>query len=226
MPIGRYDLVPESVKGHPVVGRECPASTSHQQCTSRYIPRSQALLPIPIQASTGHIRQIECCRTSSTHALAGQVQSYELTVVVISVAAPVVRETGGQERLFQGGGVTHGQTSAIQPGWLPTLGGKQLIAHGIIDHADMDSVRICHRNADGKMGESVRIIGRAVKRVHNPAERSFWLRLPLLFALDGVGRKMCLNPLANQGFRRLISIGYWVQFILQCHYDLASETPP
>ena len=84
MPIGRYDLVPESVKGRPVIGRERPTSTSHQQCASRHIPRSQPLLPISIQASTSHVRQIERCGTSTTHALGGQVQGHELTVVVIS----------------------------------------------------------------------------------------------------------------------------------------------
>ena len=214
-PIGRYDLVPESVKGRPVIGRERPASTSHQQCTSRHIPRSQALLPIPIQASTSHIRQIERCGTSTPHALRGQVQGHKLTVVIISVAAPVIGETGGQKRLLQLGGVTHAQTPAIQPGWLPALSGKQLIAHRIIDHTDVDPVRIRHRNAHGKLGKSVCIIGCAVKRVHDPTERPFWPRLTLLFALDGVGGKMPLNPLANQGFGSLISIGYWVKFILR-----------
>ncbi len=200
MPIGRYDLVPESVKGRPVIGRERPASTSHQQCTSRHIPRSQALLPIPIQASTGHVRQIERCGTSTPHALGGQVQGHELTVVIISVAASVIGETGGQERLLQLGGVTHAQTPAIQPGWLPALGGEQLIAHRIIDHTDVDPVRIRHRNADGKMGESVRIIGRTVKRVHDPTERPFWPRLTLLFALDGVGGKMRSESPGESGF--------------------------
>ena len=100
MPIGRYDLVPESVKGRSVIGREHPASARHQQCTSRHIPRSQTLLPISIQASTGHVRQIKRCGTSTPHALAGQVQGHELTVVIISVVAPVVGETGGQERLL------------------------------------------------------------------------------------------------------------------------------
>jgi hypothetical protein len=91
-------------------------------------------------------------------------------VVVISVAAPVIRETGGQERLLQLGGMTHSQAPTVEPGWLPALGGEQLIAHRIIDHADVDPVRIRHRNADGKMGEGVCIVGRAVKRVHNPPE--------------------------------------------------------
>ena len=100
MPIGCHDLVPEAVEWCPVIGRERPASASHQQCASRYIPRSQALLPISIQASASHVRQIERCGTSPTHALRGQVQGYELTVVIISVAAPVVGETGGQERLL------------------------------------------------------------------------------------------------------------------------------
>ena len=168
VPIGCHDLMPESVKGHPVIGRERPASASHEQCTSRYIPRSQALLPISIQASASHVRQIERCGTSPTHALGGQVQGHELTMVIISIAAPVVGETGGQERLLQLGGVTHTQTPAIEPGWLPALGGEQLIAHRIIDHTDLDSIRIRHRNADGKMGEAMGIIGRAVKRVHDP----------------------------------------------------------
>ena len=100
MSIGRHDLVPESVKGRPVIGRERPAGASHQECASRHIPRSQALLPIPIQASTGHVRQIERRGTRTPHALGGQVQGHELTVVVVSVAAPVVRKTGGQERLL------------------------------------------------------------------------------------------------------------------------------
>ena len=41
-----------------------------------------------------------------------------------------------------------------------------------------------------------------------------------------MGGKVRLNPLANQGFRSLISIGYRVKFILQGHDELASETPP
>jgi hypothetical protein len=147
-------------------------------------------------------------------------------VVIISIAAPVIGETGGQEGLVQLGGVTHDQMLAIQPGWLPALSGEQLIAHRIIDHTNVDSVRIRYRNAHGKVGKSVGIISCAVKRVYDPTERSFWPRLTLLFTLDGVGGKMPLNPLANQGFCSLISIGYWVKFILQGHDNLASETPP
>ena len=90
----------------------------------------------------------------------------------------------------------------------------------------MHPLRIRHRNADRKMGEGVRIVSRAVKGVHDPTEWPFWPRLTLLFALDGVGGKVRLNPLANQGFRSMISIGYWVKFILQGHDNLASETPP
>ena len=98
MPIGRYDLVPKSIKGRSVIGRERPTSASHQECASRYIPRSQALLPISIQASAGHVGQIERRGTSTPHALRGQVQGHELAVVVVSVTAPVVWKTSGQER--------------------------------------------------------------------------------------------------------------------------------
>jgi hypothetical protein len=73
MPIGRHDLMPEAVEGCPIIGRERPASAS------RHIPWSQPLLPIPIQASTGHVCQIERRGTSTTHALGGQVQGHART---------------------------------------------------------------------------------------------------------------------------------------------------
>jgi hypothetical protein len=110
----------------------------------------------------------------------------------------------------------------------PALGGKELVAHGIVDHRGHQRSVVAgfqarrpvlqpHRNAE--LRKPVSEVGRPVQRVHVPAELAFHPLARALFAVDSVLGKRLAQPAADQLLHRAVGHGHqvYVALVLGLH---------
>ena len=96
---------------------------------------------------------------------------------------------------------------AVQVSARAALGGKQLAADGVKDHARNDLAPKSQSQGHAKHREPVREVRRAIERIHVPAVVRGRFPSPALLGDDGVGRIVFPQAFDNQGFGAPVGLG-------------------
>src|SRR5581483_2677593 len=94
----------------------------------------------------------------------------------------------------------HVDASAVQIRALPLLGGKQLVASGIVDNSGKPLAFVIDGQRNAKYRVSMRKVGGAVQRIDIPAIVAARFHSPALFRHDVVMRPEGPNPAQDKLF--------------------------
>ena len=100
----------------------------------------------------------------------------QLRHVQVEVFGVDVRMAGGHQAIGKHGALANADAAVVQESARATAGGEQVIAAGIVNHAQGERAAHAQRNADAVLRIAVRIVGGAIQRIDDPPYSDFPIR--------------------------------------------------
>ncbi len=180
------------------------------QPTGGHVPGGQGDLPVAVEAPACHVHQVEGSRAQAAHTLGHLGEARKVVKVVVGGVPGVVGEACHQQTVheFRDGRDAQGRT--VQPGTAAALGRETLVAHRVIDHAQLGEafVRIGDGYAEDR--DVVGVVDRAIERVDEPHMVFQAVRFPGFFGQDGVPGMACADLVQDECFGLVVDLGHQV----------------
>ncbi|VXA78606.1 conserved hypothetical protein [Aeromonas salmonicida] len=182
-----------------------------QQFTGCGIPRLEADLPEAVDATGGHIGQIQRGRTGTTDVGTFDEHALEHLQVGLDVMLLLEWETGGQNGTSQLFGLADTDAVAVQLSAVTTGRGKQLVTDGIVDDGLFCLALDAQGYGDGKVRNALDEVGRAIQWVNDPlVVRIGTGNLTRLFSNDAVFRVRFFDGVNDGRFGVTVNVGHEV----------------
>jgi hypothetical protein len=123
----------------PVDAGHTAASFFHNQGTCSDVPRIESLLPEPLQASGGHVAQVESCGPKPADGTRALEKGTEQVDEIAQLFLDVVGKTGYEQCVEQLAPSRDAYRRAVEESTLAALGGEQFSASRVVDYADLHS---------------------------------------------------------------------------------------
>src|SRR5207237_7708691 len=139
------------------------AGLAHQQHAGSGVPGIEIKFPKTVEAAAGDRRQVERGRAGSAYAVGAQRERLVEVDVGILVAL-LAGESGGQQAFGKFCRQRNMDALAIEKRSASLLGGKHLVATGIVKHAGDQFAAVLKSQRDAKDRKAVGEVGGAVER--------------------------------------------------------------
>ncbi len=133
-PVRGQRLTAIDLKWSAIEVADSSASFLHNQDAGRRVPGIEIEFPETVEASAGHIAQVESRRPGAAHAVRAQ---RDLVIEKnIGIFVPLMTgEAGGDQAFFQPRGLLHMDCLAVEMRAPSLLGREKLVARRIVDHS-------------------------------------------------------------------------------------------
>ena len=185
---------------------DAAARLFHQHETGGQIPGRQAPLPVAIEPASGHIGQIQGCRSGSPHPSGAVGEPGELGVIVIETAAAVVGKACGQQRFRQLLAAAHRQGLVVAPGSQARRGPEGLLQGWRVQRPDQGQALPGEANGRGEEGEAVGVVGGAIEGIDTPFELAGAGPAATFLSQDCQSWRFSLEHRQHGHFSRLIGL--------------------
>jgi len=188
---------------------EPAAGFGHEQSAGGGVPGCEAGFVERVEPPVGDPREVKRGSTRAPEVPNARKDRWEKPCGRVTFL-PEVREARPDERARKVFRIACHDRRPVQGGAFTAPGCEQLVAQGVVHHADERTFRVLTRDAHSPMRDAEQEVRRAIEWIDHPSAPARAVRFSGFFSQDRVVRLLGADPFFDQPFGGAVGIGHHV----------------